>query len=90
MGTDKELQIKLIPPKRQEAPPPDLKPPVVVYEDRDNNGYFDLMRIDEDGNGEFEREIDLLAEGSKPQADIGPTIGLDAPYEELVKFCKSQ
>lgn len=78
------------PRQRQEPPPPNLKPPVVVYEDRDKNGFFDLMRTDEDGDGDFEREIDQLAEGRKPQADIGPTIGLDAPYEELVKFCKSQ
>jgi len=78
-------------PRDYQVPPPvDLKPSTITYEDQNKNGYFDLMRIDSDGDGQFERQVNMLGPDSKPDADIGPTISLNAPYAELTRFAQKR
>lgn len=44
--------------------------PVIMYEDRDRNGFIDSMRFDWDGDGSFEEEVSLIELGIPDSADV--------------------
>jgi hypothetical protein len=59
----------------------------VKYEDTDNNGFFDKISYDMDGDHQFEEEVSLFQTGLSDQSVIIKTA--DLKYEDFQKLHKS-
>ena len=71
-------------PERQQALPERF--PVVKYEDTDNNGFFDVVHFDWDGNQQFEEHVNLHELGIADTATIIPIAEMRCPdYEALFR-----